>query len=399
MPEAPVRLALWARYIVAPAAGAGTPGGPATRAASGPPTTVARTPSGASASGGAAANDRGVIHQLFLDLGSSKAAAHTAQIYLSGPLRVLVILVVAYGLTRLVNRLSHRLVGSLRLVSPVVRATPRGAARARTLTEAFTQILRAVIWIIAFLEVLNIFSINLTPFVATATVVGAAVGFGAQSLVKDFLSGVLLLAEDQYGVGDHIVIGTGSNLTSGTVESVNLRVTRLRGADGGVVYVPNGDIRTLSNDTETDSQALVDVVVPYGTDLAAAGRAALAAAEEMSTDSAWGPQLVGPPSFAGVQDATNASGVVLRIMAPTQPGRHLPVAREMRLRMIERIRREGLAWAPGPSPAAGVSAAAPGAVPGVEAEPAPPPAPAADPAPPGGEGPGERSLGPPRQES
>jgi small-conductance mechanosensitive channel len=397
MPEASAQPALWVRHMVARATGAGTPGGSAAGAVSGPPTTITRTPSGTSVNGGAAANDRGVIHQLFLDLGSSKAEAHTAQIYLSGPLRVLVILVVAYGLTRLVNRLSHRLVSSLRLVSPVVRATPRGAARVRTLTEAFTQILRAVIWIIAFLEVLNIFSINLTPFVATATVIGAAVGFGAQSLVKDFLSGVLLLAEDQYGVGDHIVIGTGSNLTSGTVESVNLRVTRLRGADGGVVYVPNGDIRTLSNDTETDSQALVDVVVPYGTDLAAAGRAALAAAEEMSADQSWGPQLVGPPSFAGVQDATNASGVVLRIMAPTQPGRHLPVAREMRLRMIERIRREGLAWAPNPSPAAGVAASAPGAVPAVAAETAP--TRAADPAPAGGEGPGERPPGSPRQES
>ena len=291
-------------------------------------------------------SDRGVIHQLFLDLKASPSLAHAAQIYLAGPLKVVLIVAIAFLLTRVVSRLSSRMVNSLRLVSPVVKATPRGSARVKTLGGAFTQLFRGLIWVIAFLEILNQFNIDLTPFVATATVIGAAVGFGAQSLVKDFLSGILLLAEDQFGVGDHIAIGTGSSLTSGTVESVNLRVTRLRGADGGILYVPNGDIRTLSNDTETDSQALVDVVVPFGTDLDLAGRAAQAAARGMAAEEDWAPEFVGEPFFAGVQDANNGNGFVLRVMCLTRPGQHLRLAREMRMRIIERIRAEGIAWAP-----------------------------------------------------
>jgi small-conductance mechanosensitive channel len=294
----------------------------------------------------ASSSDRGVIHQMFLDVGASPARAHTAQIYLAGPARVLVIVAIAFVLTRLVSRVSRRLVNGLRLVSPLVDATPRGSARVRTLAGAFTSVFRAVIWVVAFLEVLSQFDINLAPFVATATVVGAALGFGAQSLVKDFLSGILILAEDQYGVGDHISIGTGANVTVGTVESVNLRVTRLRGADGGILYVPNGDIRTVSNDTETDSQALVDVAVPLGTDLDAAGAAAEDAARLMAADAAWSDEFVSEPHFAGVQDASTSTGVTIRVMALTRPGQHLRMAREMRLRILERLRRDNLAWAP-----------------------------------------------------
>jgi small conductance mechanosensitive channel len=304
--------------------------------------TTTTTPATAS---NASNSDRGVIHQLFLDLGSTKSAAHTAQIYLDAPVKVVVILVVAVVVTRLVSRISRRMVNGMRLVSPLVQATPRGTARVKTLGGAFTSVFRAVIWVIALLEILNEFSINLAPFVATATVLGAALGFGAQTLVKDFLSGILILAEDQYGVGDHVAVGVGSSTTAGTVESVNLRVTRLRGADGGILYVPNGDIRILSNDTETDSQALVDVMVPFGTDLVAAGVAAQEAARELAADPEWTGEFVSEPYFAGVQDATNATGFVVRIMALTRPGQHLRMAREMRLRIIERLRRQGIAWA------------------------------------------------------
>ena len=302
----------------------------------------------APAGSGAVANDRGVIHQLFSELGSSQSAAHTAQIYLAGPLRVIIILVVAFVLTRLVTRLAHRLIHGLRLVSPLIRGTPRGADRVRTLAGASASVFRAVIWVVAALAILGEFHINLAPFIATATVIGAAIGFGAQSLVKDFLSGVLILAEDQYGVGDHIVIGTGSSATSGTVESVNLRVTRLRALDGGILYVPNGDIRIVGNDTETDSQAIVDVVVPPGTDLVAAGAAAEDAARLMAAEEGWADVFVGHPIFAGVQ-GVDSTGVTLRVLALTRPGQHFRVARELRLRVIERLRRDRLAWVPEPA--------------------------------------------------
>ena len=300
-------------------------------------------------------NDRGVIYELLTSLGVSPSQAHTVQVYLSGPLKILLILVLALLLSRIVAGLARRLVKSLRLVSPVVRATPRGEDRARTLTGVFASVFRIVIWVIAVLAILGVLDINLVPFVATATVIGAALGFGAQTLVKDFLSGVLILAEDQYGVGDSIVVGSGADATTGTVEGVNLRTTRVRGLDGVVWYVPNGDIRTVGNNTTNDSQALIDLVVPLGTDLVAAGNSAQAAAQELAQDPAWKKVFVGLPVFAGVQ-SEDQNGAVLRIMAWTKPGQHFRAARELRLQILERLRHDGLAWTNGAPPVADQSA-------------------------------------------
>ncbi len=294
-------------------------------------------------------NDRGVIYHALCGLGVSPSRAHSVEVYAVGPLRILLVVVLAFLLSRLVRGLSRRLVKSLRLVSPLVRATPRGEDRARTLAGVFSSLFRAVIWIVALLTILGELNINLTPFVATATVIGAAVGFGAQTLVKDFLSGVLILAEDQYGVGDSIVVGAGPAATTGTVEGVNLRTTRLRGLDGVVWYVPNGDIRTVGNNTENDSQALVDIVVPHGTDLAAAGASAEAAATALAEEPAWQNVFIGRPVFAGVESA-NQDGVTLRVMAWTKPGQHLRAARELRLRVLQRLREDGVAWAATPPP-------------------------------------------------
>ena len=302
--------------------------------------------SGSPAPASAAANDRGLVRQLFVDLGVSPQRAHTLQVYLVGPLRILLVLLVAFVATRLVTRLSRRLVRSLRLVSPLVKATPRGEDRIKTLGGVFASVFRVVIWIVAVLTILGQLKINLAPFVATATVIGAALGFGAQTLVKDFLSGVLILAEDQYGVGDSIVVGSNGSATSGTVEGVNLRTTRVRGLDGVVWYVPNGDIRTVGNNTESDSQALVDVLVPHGTDLEAAGRVAEQAARDLAAEPEWQGVFIGDPVFAGVQ-ATDHDGPTLRIMAWTKPGQHFRACRQLRLRILETLRQSGLAWADG----------------------------------------------------
>ena len=291
-------------------------------------------------------DDRGVVYQLMIDVfGTTKATAHTVQVYAVGPLRILLVVVIALILSWLVRRVSGRLVGALRLVSPLVKATPRGEDRVRTLAGVFDSVLRVVIWIVALLTILGQLSINLVPFVATATVIGAALGFGAQTLVKDFLSGVLILAEDQYGVGDSIVVGSGASATSGTVESVNLRVTRIRGLDGVVWYVPNGDIRTVGNNTESDSQAVVDVVVPHGTDLEAAGASAEAAGRDLAGDNAWAGVFISQPVFAGVQEAT-IEGVTLRVLAWTRPGQHFRASRELRMRILERLQADGVAWPP-----------------------------------------------------
>lgn len=291
-----------------------------------------------------ATDDRGVVHQLLVDMGVSSQTAHTVQVYAIGPLRILLVLFLAVFLSVLVGRLARRLVGSLRMVSPLVRTTPRGEERVRTLAGVFASVSRAVIWVVAILTILGELQINLVPFVATATVIGAALGFGAQTLVKDFLSGFLIVAEDQYAVGDSIVVGTGPTATTGTVEGVTLRTTRIRGLDGVVWYVPNGDIRTVGNNTESDSQALVDIVVPHGVDLVLAGKTAQAAAQELATEPPWKGIFLGEPVFVGVQ-ATDENGATLRITARTTPGQHFQAARQLRLRVLQRLWEKGVAWA------------------------------------------------------
>jgi small-conductance mechanosensitive channel len=279
---------------------------------------------------------RGIVEQLLVD-------AHTVELYTVGPLRIALVVALAWILSRLVTGLSRRIVKGLRLVSPVVTPTPRGEARARTLTGAFTSAFRAVIWVAAFLTILGQLRIDLVPFVATATVVGAAVGFGAQSLVKDFLSGVLILAEDQYGVGDTIILGQPSAGTTGTVESINLRTTRVRALDGVVWYVPNGDIRTVGNASASERRAVVDIPVPLGTDLPAAAAAASEEASALAADPRWRELLVGKTTVVAVASSDGASATI-RVLAGTRAGSSEPVAAELRLRVLERLRRTGLAW-------------------------------------------------------
>ena len=298
----------------------------------------------------------GVVHRFLVDLGVSGSTAESFQGWATVPLRIVLILGLTFLASHFIKRLARRIVGALRLVSPMVRATSRGQDRLRTLTGVVAGALRAVLWVIAGLLVLNLLDINLAPFIATATIIGAALGFGAQTLVRDFLSGMLILAEDQYGVGDHIVVGPPGTTTSGTVESVTLRVTRLRSLDGVVWFVPNGDIRTVGNDTTNDSQAIVDIVVPPGTDLTASGAAAESAALEMAGEDRWKDLFVGAPQFAGVQ-SVDRQGVTIRIMAWTKPGQHFAVSREMRLRILERLRDQGLAWASDPEGVSSGSAA------------------------------------------
>jgi small conductance mechanosensitive channel len=324
-----------------------------------------------------ALDDRGAIHQILVSVGVGNSAAHTIQVLTDGPIRVLLIVVVALVISRLVGRLSTRLVRSLRHVSPLVRTTERASDRAQTLAGVITSILRTIIWVVALLTILGELGIKLAPFVATATVVGAAVGFGAQTLVKDFLSGLLILAEDQYGVGDNVVIV--SSKTTGTVESVNLRTTRIRSLDGVVWYVPNGDIRAVGNNTESDSQALVDLVVPHGTDLGEAGRLAREAAASLAGDDQWRSQITGPATFDGVTDEDH-EGITVRVMVATKPGRDAPIAREVRLRILEAWRTAGITAWDEPGVPALVGAAGDGDDPG----PGDPPTPRASTQPPRG---------------
>src|SRR5690606_32125773 len=228
----------------------------------------------------ACGDDPTFVCRRVLDWTGSEVWAEAAEKLLAKPATILLILVVAFVANRLVRRAIKRLVA--KVVEPEAqdrlatlrRRTPaalldtgstslRASARAQTLGQVLRSIATAVIWTIAAAMILGELGVNLGPLIAGAGIAGVALGFGAQSLVRDFLSGIFMLVEDQYGVGDIIDVGD----ASGTVEVVNLRTTRLRDVNGTVWHIPNGEIRRVGNMSQQWARALVDVLVAYETDL------------------------------------------------------------------------------------------------------------------------------------
>jgi small conductance mechanosensitive channel len=194
-----------------------------------------------------------------------------------------------------------------------------------------------VVFGIAFVTVLEKLGIPIGPLLASAGVAGVALGFGAQSLVRDFLSGIFMILEDQYGVGD--LIDTGAAV--GTVEEVTLRVTRLRDGSGVVWYVRNGEILRVGNHSQGWSTAVVDVSVAYNEDIPRVQEIIRAVAETMAADEEWDDKIVEDPLVAGVESVTG-NAVTIRVIIKTRPNEHFGVQRELRERIKEAFDREGI---------------------------------------------------------
>ena len=169
-------------------------------------------------------------------------AAHLQQVVVK-PVTVVVIAIVAVIISWLGNRVIRHWIGSAARKAAERRGTPRASARATTVTALVANIWRVVVAVIAFFVALETIGINLTPLLAGATVIGATIGFGAQSLVRDLLSGFLMIVEDQFDIGDVLVVGD----VTGKVEDLSLRVTRMRDDEGTIWVIANGEIRQLGN--------------------------------------------------------------------------------------------------------------------------------------------------------
>jgi small conductance mechanosensitive channel len=191
----------------------------------------------------------------------------------------------------------------------------------------------------ATLVVLSKIGIDLAPFLFGATVIGMTIGFGAQTMVKDFLAGFLLLIEDQYRIGDTI---TAAGMT-GVVDEVSLRVTRLRSSDGSVWYVPNGDIRELANQSRQWMTTPIDISFPVGTNFEAATTAVKAGLGAVVDDPAFESRFLEPPSVTGVT-AIDKDGYTVRISVKTAPLVGEEIAREIRSRVTMSLDNSGL-WA------------------------------------------------------
>ena len=198
--------------------------------------------------------------------------------------------------------------------------------RAEALGTLAESVVRVLVWGFAILTALGTVGVNLGPLIAGAGVLGVAVGFGAQGIVRDFLSGVIMLVEDQYGVGD--VIDTG--MASGVVEEVSLRTTRLRDVNGVVWHIPNGAIARVGNMTQEWSRMLVDVDVAYETDVDRALELLADVVARFEEREDVRERLFGEPmEVVGVQ-ALGDSGITIRIIGKTQPGQHWALGRLFR---------------------------------------------------------------------
>ncbi len=213
----------------------------------------------------------------------------------------------------------------------------RHVQRATTMGALLKSITTFVVLGVTALTVLAILGIPLGPMLASAGVGGVALAFGAQSLVKDFLSGIFMIVEDQYGVGD--VIDTGEAI--GTVENVSLRVTQLRDAQGITWYVRNGEIVRIGNRSQGWSQALVDIVVAWDEDIEGAQQVIREAVEAMAQASPWAELFLDPPQVVGVESISNGA-VTIRILARTLANQQFGIQRDMRERVKRALDEAGI---------------------------------------------------------
>jgi moderate conductance mechanosensitive channel len=272
-------------------------------------------------------------------------------------LRIALICVVGYVLNRLVRRAIRGFLrdlteqgltklSMLRNRGPLARTEPVNLARTTMRMETVGGVLRSVSTVliasIAFILIVGQLGVQIGPLIAGAGIVGVALGFGAQSLVKDFLSGIFILLEDQYGIGDLIDLGEGSKPLRGHVESITLRTTRVRDIDGTVWYVPNGEIRAVGNKSQDWARSIIDIDVAHETDTDHASAVIKQAADELWKDEIWSPQILEEPEVWGVQ-RFGPDAITLRLVVKTQPGCQLRVSRELRTRIKKAFDKEGIA--------------------------------------------------------
>ena len=280
----------------------------------------------------------------------SKSAAEVADA-LAQPLRIVLVVVLAFITVHILRRVVTRTARKVRdqprtsafreeTTDPMVLedlATRRHVQRVDTLATVLRNVVSIVVWIIAALIILSDLGVNLAPLLASAGVATVVIGFGAQQVVRDYLAGLFMLLEDQFGVGDVIDMGE----ATGTVESVSLRVTRLRDVEGVVWWVPNGQVTRVGNKSQQWSRALLDIAVAPDTDSVQATEVIKQTADDMWRDPLWSSRLLAEPEVWGVEDV-GVAGMLIRLVVKTVPLAQWDVARELRARLKHAFDEAGI---------------------------------------------------------
>ncbi len=256
----------------------------------------------------------------------------------NGP-AILAILAVAVLVTLLakllVRRFQRKLEGSPSITQEL------NLQRITTLTHALSAAAIVVIWVVAFMLILGQLNVPLAPLLASAGVAGVAVGFGAQSVVRDTLAGFFILMENQYGVGDVLEVQTTAAPATGRVESLTLRITTLRAFDGTLNIVPNGNIQVVSNKSRGWARAIVDVRIAPDEDVSRVRDVLVELFEEMRGDQQLNDWIREWPTVLGVETVSDVAQV-LRVTAETRPSKRLNAERLLRERITARLAESGI---------------------------------------------------------
>ena len=264
----------------------------------------------------------------------SSLLSHLPDFSAANFLHLVVIFIVALLLNRLLRTVTNLVI---KPAGSEARAAKAREQQTRTVAGGLYSAGSKIVWAVALLTAAQEFGINVTPVAALAGLASLALGFGAQNLIRDFITGVYIILEDQYVVGDTIQVGD----TIGRVEHITLRRTVLRDARGGLVTVSNGDIRTVANLSRDWSQTFVDVALSPQVPQEQALQALDAAAAELRNEPAWSQALVDGPRILGLQSFDQASSTV-RMQIRTTPSRQDDVARELRRRIQLEFQRRGI---------------------------------------------------------
>jgi small-conductance mechanosensitive channel len=305
---------------------------------------------------GSCGDNPGIACRLTWDITHSVSAAQVVQIYLAGPasrvLRIAFVILLAMLVRTVANRVINKITegaataalpatanGRMHRAAAAVHAAgmERREQRARALGSILRSGVSILVFGIAALTILGDLGVDLTPLLVSTTVLGVALGFGAQNLVRDYLSGILMLVEDHYGVGDTINVGD----ATGTVEAMSLLTTRLRDVNGVVWHIRNGTIESVGNESQGWSRAVIDYPVPYGEDLARIRLLMEEAAGSLYRERGWRKVMLEKPEVWGAQELSSQE-VTMRIVAKTAPMRQWEVARELRARVKSALDAAGV---------------------------------------------------------
>ncbi|HMA63299.1 MAG TPA: mechanosensitive ion channel family protein, partial [bacterium] len=263
------------------------------------------------------------IKQLFVEKG-----------YLQSALQIVLVFVVVFLVTRLINLITKKLTSRIKKQKP---GDGEFAKRIDTLRSVFKYVFQIIVFVIAAIIILGELGIEIGPILAAAGVVGVAVGFGAQSLVKDVISGTFILVQDQIRVGDWVEVAG----KEGQVESVNLKMTRLRDISGNVHFIPNGEITVVTNKTRDYSKYVYDVGVAYKEDVDQVMGVMKEIDEELRQDADYKDFILEPLEILGL-DKFGDSAVIIKAVSKTLPLKHKKVGREYQRRLKKRFDKDDI---------------------------------------------------------